>query len=372
MAGYKEMYMKQALELAKQGVGAVSPNPMVGAVIVKDNRIIGEGYHKKYGELHAERNAFADCKERGEDPKGAELYVTLEPCCHYGKTPPCTEAIIENGITKVYIGSDDPNPLVAGKGIAVLKEHGIAVQTGVLKDECDAVNEVFFYFIRNKLPFVVMKYAMTIDGKIATYTGASQWITGEAARKRVHEDRNRYAAIMTGVGTVIQDNPQLTCRLENGNNPVRIICDTHLTTPLTANVVTTAKEVPTILATCCHDESRKKAYIEAGCQVLTVREKCDRNGKQLVDLVELMKRLGEMKIDSILLEGGSQLNWSALSDGIVNKVQTYIAPKIFGGMTAKSPVSGVGVELPDHAYKLDIRQITRLGEDVFIESVVKH
>lgn len=367
----KELYMKRALELAKKGVGAVNPNPMVGAVIVKNNRIIGEGYHRRYGGLHAERNAFADCRERGEDPKGAELYVTLEPCCHYGKTPPCTEAVIENGIVKVYVGSDDPNPLVAGGGIAVLKKHGIAVETGILKEECDALNEVFFHYIKKKLPFVVMKYAMTMDGKIAAYTGASKWITGEAARKRVHEDRNRYAAIMTGVGTVIKDNPMLTCRLEHGNNPVRIICDTHLRTPLSANVVTTAKEVPTIFATCCKDKGKQKDYIEAGCQVIIVKEKADNTGRTAVDLTDLMKKLGEIKIDSILLEGGSQLNWSALSAGIVNQVQTYIAPKLFGGETAKSPVGGIGVDLPANAFGLQIKQISKIGEDLLIESVVK-
>ena len=208
-----KQYMYRALELAKKGTGAVNPNPLVGAVLVKDNRIIGEGYHEKYGQLHAERNAIADCYRRGENPAGAELYVTLEPCCHYGKTPPCTEAIIENKIVKVYVGSNDPNPLVDGGGIAVLRAHGIEVETGILKQECDALNEIFFHYIRTKRPFVLMKYAMTMDGKIATVTGDSKWITGEAARRQVHEDRNRCAAIMAGVGTVIADNPMLNCRL---------------------------------------------------------------------------------------------------------------------------------------------------------------
>lgn len=211
-----KQYMYRALELAKKGTGAVNPNPLVGAVLVKDNRIIGEGYHQKYGQLHAERNAIADCYRRGENPAGAELYVTLEPCCHYGKTPPCTEAIIENKIVKVYVGSNDPNPLVDGGGIAVLRAHGIEVETGILKQECDALNEIFFHYIRTKRPFVLMKYAMTMDGKIATVTGDSKWITGEAARRQVHEDRNRCAAIMAGVGTVIADNPMLNCRPAGG------------------------------------------------------------------------------------------------------------------------------------------------------------
>lgn len=283
MENDKKRYMRYALELAKKGAGAVNPNPMVGAVLVKDGRIIGEGYHKKYGGLHAERNAFADCKRRGENPKGAQLYVTLEPCCHYGKTPPCTEAIIENEVAEVYVGSRDPNPLVDGGGISVLRAHGIAVETGLLREECDALNEVFFHYIKEKRPFVMMKYAMTLDGKIATYTGASKWITGEAARRRVHEDRNCCAAIMAGVGTVVKDNPMLTCRLEQGHNPIRIICDTQLRTPLTANVVQTAKEVPTILATCCMDMERQKPYQEAGCEILTVQIKYTESGKEQVN-----------------------------------------------------------------------------------------
>ena len=366
-----EKYMKHALELAVKGVGAVNPNPLVGAVIVKDNKIIGEGYHKKYGELHAERNALADCRKRGENPKGAAIYVTLEPCCHYGKTPPCTEAIIESGITRVYIGSKDINPLVAGGGIAVLEKHGIEVITGVLEKECDSINEVFFHYIKYKRPFVVMKYAMTMDGKIATFTGASKWITGEAARHRVHEDRNRYAAIMTGVGTVIKDNPQLTCRIENGNNPIRIICDTNLRTPLSANVVATAKEIPTIIATCCKDIQKQQPYIDLGCEILITDEKHDNNGKILIDLADLMKKLGEKKIDSVLLEGGSYMNWSALSAGIVNKVQAYIAPKLFGGENAKAPIGGEGVEAVSEAFGLEIQNIERIGEDILIESICR-
>ena len=372
MENIHEKYMRYALELAKKGVGAVNPNPLVGAVIVKDDRIIGEGYHKKYGELHAERNALADCRRRGENPEGAVIYVTLEPCCHYGKTPPCTEAIIESGIKTVYIGSKDINPLVAGGGIAVLREHGIEVVTGVLEKECDSINEVFFHYIKTKLPFVVMKYAMTMDGKIATYTGASKWITGEAARHKVHEDRNRYAAIMTGVGTVLKDNPLLTCRIENGNNPIRVICDTNLRTPLNANVVVTAKEIPTIIATCCKDIQKYRPYIDAGCEILTVREKSGDNAKTVIDLTDLMKKLGEKKIDSVLLEGGAAINWSALSAGIVNKVQTYIAPKIFGGETAKCPVGGIGAEAVSEAFGLEIKSVSRIGEDILIESICRN
>lgn len=213
-------YMKMALELAQKGMGFTAPNPMVGAVIVKNGRIIGQGYHRKYGELHAEREALAVCTE---EPKGASIYVTLEPCCHYGKQSPCVNAILEAGIRRVIIGSSDPNPLVAGKGIRILKDYGIEVTENILKEECDKLNEAFFYYIQNKKPYVVMKYAMTMDGKIAAYTGESKWVTGEAARIHVQKQRLKYTGIMVGVGTVLADDSILTCRLENSRNPVRII-----------------------------------------------------------------------------------------------------------------------------------------------------
>lgn len=356
-------YMKLALELAKKGCGWVNPNPMVGAVIVQDGRIIGEGYHRKYGELHAERNALANCVE---SPKGATMYVTLEPCCHHGKTPPCTDAILESGIQRVLIGSSDPNPLVAGKGVQILREHGVMVEEGVLKEDCDQLNEVFFHYIRTKLPYVVMKYAMTMDGKIATASGLSQWITGETARHRVHEDRHRYSGIMVGVGTVLTDDPQLTCRIPEGRNPVRIICDSKLRTPLSAQVVTTARQVRTILATCETNEERQKPYEEQGCQVLSVPEAADGH----LDLQKLMIELGKEKIDSVLLEGGATLNWSALQSGIVQKVQAYLAPKLFGGVEAKSPIGGLGVEAPNDAVRLTTPVLHRVGEDILLESEV--
>ena len=249
-----EKYMELALSLAERGAGRVSPNPMVGAVIVKNGKIIGEGWHARYGDLHAERNALADCEKRGENPKGATIYVTLEPCCHHGKTPPCTDALIAAGIARVVIGSEDPNPLVAGKGIRQLREAGIEVSSGVLKEACDRLNRVFFHYITHHTPYVVMKYAITMDGKIAAYTGNSQWITGEAARQNVHRDRNRYTAIMAGIGTVLADDPLLTCRIPEGKNPTRIIADTHLQIPLDAQIVKTAREIPTILAVGIREE----------------------------------------------------------------------------------------------------------------------
>lgn len=362
-----EEYMKAALELAKKGMGFVNPNPMVGAVIVKNGEIIGRGYHRKCGELHAERNAFADCDSRGVDCSGADMYVTLEPCCHHGKTPPCTEAVIEHGIKCVFIGSSDPNPLVAGKGTKILREHGIEVTEGVLKSECDELNEIFFHYITTGKPFVTMKYAMTMDGKIACYTGESKWITGEESRLNVQKERLRHSAIMAGIGTVLADDPMLTCRLENGRDPIRIICDTHLRIPLDCNIVQTAKKVATIIATSSHDTEKIRALSELHCNTLVINEK---NGR--IDLNELMQELGSFEIDSILLEGGGELNWSMLNAGFVNKVQAYIAPKIFGGAGAKSPVSGIGASAPSDAFMLTDTKVKHIGDDILIESRVKN
>lgn len=357
-----EDYMKLAIKLAKKGCGHTAPNPLVGAVIVKNKEIIGQGWHEEYGGPHAERNALNSCSK---NPQGATMYVTLEPCCHQGKQPPCVDAIIGADISRVFIGSFDPNPLVSGKGIRILKEHGIEVYENCLKDECDKLNEIFFHFIRTKTPFVTMKYAMTMDGKIATVSGASKWITGEIARQHVHTQRNRHTAIMVGVGTVLADDPLLTCRIDGGKNPVRIICDTKLRTPLTAQIVTTARQFPTILATCCEDRSRYIPYEDLGCRILPVSSKDNH-----IDLVQLMKQLGQMQIDSILLEGGSTLNWSALESGIVHKLQTYIAPKLFGGSLSTGPVGGLGVNLPSTAFLLRNSNIRQLGEDFLIESEV--
>ncbi|MEA4973907.1 MAG: bifunctional diaminohydroxyphosphoribosylaminopyrimidine deaminase/5-amino-6-(5-phosphoribosylamino)uracil reductase RibD [Candidatus Metalachnospira sp.] len=358
-----EDYMRLAIQEARKGMGFTSPNPMVGAVIVKDGKILNKDYHRKYGEFHAERNAILNCTE---NMNGADIYVTLEPCCHYGKTPPCTDIIIASGIKRAFIGSADPNPLVAGKGAKKLRDNGIEVLENVLRDECDELNDVFFHYITDGTPFVAMKYAMTADGKIATRTGDSQWITGEEARKNVHISRLRYSAIMVGVGTVLKDNPLLTCRIEGGRNPIRIICDSHLRTPLTSEIIKSAGKVPTIIATVSTDERLISEYEKKGCFVVKTTEK---NGR--VDLNILMKTLGKMKIDSILLEGGGELNFSALREGIVNKVECYIAPKIFGGAEAKSPVGGFGVSIPDEAFKLQKPKLSFFGDDILIEWRVK-
>lgn len=355
-------YMKLALELAKRGRGWTSPNPMVGAVIVKDGAVIGQGFHERCGQPHAERNALASCRE---DPRGATMYVTLEPCCHHGQQPPCTDAILEAGIRRVVTGSGDPNPLVAGKGIRILRSQGLEVTEHVLRKECDRLNEIFFYYIQTKRPFVIMKYAMTLDGKTAAYTGASRWITGEPAREQVQRQRHQCRAIMVGVGTILADDPSLACHLEGGRNPIRVICDSGLRTPPEAQVVRTAGEIPTILATCCGDEERAKPYEEAGCRILRPGS---RDGR--VDLNRLMEQLGKMQIDSVLLEGGGTLNWAALESGIVRRVQAYIAPKLLGGRTAATPVGGPGAVHPDGAYRLKNSTVTRLGEDFLIESEV--
>lgn len=363
----EEQYMRRAIELAKLGVGKVNPNPLVGAVIVKEGKVLSEGYHACYGELHAERMAFQGL-DNPKEARGAELYVTLEPCCHYGKQPPCTQAIIEYGIRKVYVGSGDPNTAVAGKGIQQLKEAGIEVETGVLQGECDALNPVFFHYITQKTPFVLMKYAMTMDGKIATKTGHAKWVSGEASRQRVQQTRNALTGIMVGIGTILNDNPRLTCRMEHGRNPVRIICDSKLRIPLSSYVVTSAKEIPTIVATIApHEEymrfwkEQKQALEEQGVEVLVVAEQEARP-----DLPALMKELGKRNIDGILLEGGSTLNYAALQAGIVNRIEAYVSPKIFGGSGIYTPVGGVGVESATEGIKCRLMNINTIGEDVLL------
>ena len=364
----KEEYMRRALELARKGEGHTSPNPMVGCVVVKDGRIISEGYHEKYGEFHAERNALTRCTE---DTAGADLYVTLEPCCHQGKTPPCTDIIIEKKIARVFVGSMDSNPLVAGKGVQILRDHGIYVETGLLDAECRKLNEVFYHYIATKTPFVVMKYAMTLDGKIACATGDSKWVTGEIARTQVHRMRGRYRGIMVGIGTVLADDPMLNCRVEGGVDPVRIICDSNLHISTESQIVKTALDIETIVA--CSQEAleseRKQEKIrrlkEAGIQIIGTE------GAHGVNLVELMKKLGGQNIDSILLEGGGTLNASALEDGIVNKVYAYIAGKLIGGMDARSPVEGMGIDRMADAITLQNMEIEKLGDDFCIVGYVK-
>ncbi len=357
-------YMKKALLLAKNGQGFVSPNPLVGAVVVKNGKIIGQGYHQKYGDLHAERKALESCIQ---SPQDATMYVTLEPCCHFGKTPPCCDAIINSGIKKVVVATLDPNPLTSGKGIKALKTAGIEVMVGKLERDSQAMNEVFFHYIKTKTPFVVMKYAMTADGKIATATGKSKWITGEKARENVHKDRSRYSAIMVGVQTVIADNPMLTSRIENAKNPVRIICDTSLRTPINSQIIKTSNNIKTIIATSSTNNELKEKFKNQGCKIIEIPQK-----NSHIDLQVLMQKLGQMQIDSILLEGGSTLNFSALNSEIVNKVQAYVSPKIFGGECAKTPVGGVGFLSPDKCIKLVDKTVEIFDDDILIQGQVSY
>lgn len=363
-----EKYMRMAIEEAKNGEGFTSPNPLVGAVIVKENKVIGIGYHKKYGENHAEINAFLNAKENGEDVEGTSIYVTLEPCSHYGKTPPCADAIIKNKLKKVIIGCVDSNPKVAGNGIKKLKDAGIEVIVNVLEEECRKLNEVFFYYIANKRPFVVMKYAMTMDGKIATVSGKSKWITSEKTREHSHRFRNKYSAIMVGINTVIEDNPMLNCRLPNTRNPIRIILDSSLKISLDSNICKTSKDIKTFIATVSGDEKKIKELEGLGVEIIKTESD---NGR--VNLKELMKILGEEKnIDSVYVEGGASLHASLLKEKLVNKALVYIAPKIFGGFEAKSPIAGEGIDEPDNAIRLVGNSITKIEDDLFLEYYLKY
>lgn len=368
----EEKYMRRAIELAKKGSGHVNPNPLVGAVIVRDGEIIGEGYHECYGQLHAERNAIANAKKRGNSLEGSTIYVTLEPCCHYGKTPPCTEAIIEEKIARVVVGSDDPNPLVSGKGFQMLREKGIEVIPHFLKEECDAMNHVFFHCIRTGTPYVAMKYAMTMDGKIACYTGDSKWVTGEESRAHVQTLRNHYKGIMAGIGTVLADDPMLNCRIEGGKDPIRIITDSHLRIPMDSQLVRTAGQQPLIVA-CLPDADEEKAaqLQEKGVEVLRIpgvtTADITEEQKEVISLPVLMKELGARKIDGILLEGGGQLNESALQAGIVDRIYCYIAPKIFGGAQAKTPVEGQGLTRAADAWQFNRIGMQEFGQDILLE-----
>lgn len=393
----KEQYMRRAIELAKSATGHTHPNPLVGCVVVKDGRIISEACHERYGEYHAERNALMRCTE---DTKGAELYVTLEPCCHQGKTPPCTDIIIEKGISRVYVGSGDPNPKVAGKGYQILRSHGIEVEEGILEKECLEMNEIFFHYITTNRPLVAMKYAMTLDGKIATYSGSSQWITGEQSREHVHYLRKKYCAIMAGIGTVLADNPMLNCRIQDGVDPVRIICDTHLRIPIDSNIVKTSGNIPTIIA--CDEnilaegstEENSVRNMQGGTLQGTTQRTIQNTTQKIqflkekgiklvgillnssdgqIDMKMLIERLGsEEKIDSILVEGGGTINASLIEHGLVDKVYCYIAPKIVGGRDSKTPVEGQGIEFMKDALTFTNGRIKMFGEDVLLEYDVEN
>lgn len=403
--------MATAINLAKRGLGFTNPNPLVGAVIVKGGSIIGEGWHKKYGEAHAERNAIRNAIERSGGDKqacqGAEIYVTLEPCCHTGKQPPCTDAIIVAGIKKVFIGSSDPNPLVAGKGISVLRNAGIEVTENVMQKECDKINKVFFHYITTKTPYVILKYAMSANGVISVRESIDKNISGAESHAHVHQTRSHVMAVMTGVSTVIDDDPMLNCRMENmeadealctdsklhgamrsvPRQPVRVVCDTNLRIPLNSRLVKTAKEFPLVVA--CSDVAlNKNSELLQKCEKITafgaqvLRLPCDNNGR--IDLCELMKRLGDMGIDSVLCESGGVLSEAMLRLGLVQKVQVYVSPKFFGASCRKNSANVTSAVasnvLPDEDCAISANTaekfisyfgspscVTQIGDDVLIE-----
>lgn len=350
-----DQFMKRALRLARRG--KTSPNPMVGAVVVREGRIVGEGFHPKVGEPHAEVFALT---QAGPLSKGADLFVTLEPCCHQGRTPPCTDAVIQSGIKRVFAAIQDPNPQVGGKGIEILREAGIEVQVGLMESEARELNQAYIKRVTTGLPFVLWKAAMTLDGKIATRTGDSRWVTGESARREVHKLRARSDAILVGIGTVFADNPQLTNRqvAKNAKNPLRVVVDSDADTPLEARVL--GNEAKTVIAvTERAPKGRVEAVRNAGAKVLVLP---DDNGR--VQLRALMIELAGMGINGVLLEGGGELAASMLSEGLVDKGLIFIAPKIVGGRDAQTPVEGEGVELMNKAFATSKPKIRRFGDDI--------
>jgi len=363
------VYMKEAIELAKKGLGKVNPNPLVGAVIVKESEIIGRGYHEKFGGAHAEVNAINEAEQHNISVEDATIYITLEPCFHYGKTPPCVDLIIEKKIGKVVIGMKDPNPLVAGKSIKKLKEQGIEVVLGVLENEIREMNRFFIKSMTEKKPYVTMKAAMTLDGKIATHTGDSRGISGDASIQFAHQMRQDMMGIMVGIGTVLKDDPKLTTRLtySDGDSPRPIIVDSKGRLPLDAKVIKEHKKGQVILATTNQmDLIKMQTLEEMDVEVMVIP---DLEGR--VNLEILMSKLSERGIDSVLLEGGSELNASAIKFNIVDEIAIFVAPKIIGGGSAKTPIGGEGVRTIGEALPLDIVEVKMLSSDVFIRTKVR-
>lgn len=359
-----DVFMRRAIALAKKAQGLTSPNPIVGAVLTKGDNIIGEGYHHKAGLLHAEREALKDCARRGYNPAGSTLWVTLEPCCHKGRQPACTAAIIESGVKTVVIGSGDPNPLVNGQGVNILRAAGVTVITGILKDECDALNKIFFHYITKHTPYVALKMATTIDNKIATKTHQSKWITGEDSRAYVKQLRRRYFSIMCGVGTVIADDPMLRCAPDTSDaQPIRVICDSTLRTPLTAKVVTTADISKTIIFHCDNiDSAKARALSNKG--VTLIEAPRDKNGH--ADITYILKKLAALEIDSVFIEGGAALFSSALDLGVVQHIYHFIAPMFFG-KGALDAVQGAGVDKIADATRFAFSGMTKFTSDILVE-----
>lgn len=358
-----EYFMRQALHIAGFAEGRTSPNPLVGAVVVRNNRIVGQGWHRKAGTPHAEIHAL---NQAGELAQGADLYVTLEPCSHHGRTGPCTEAIIHAGIKRVVVAMTDPNPIVSGQGIARIRQAGIEVEEGVLAEEAAKQNEVFIKWITTGMPFGVFKTAMTMDGKIAAASGQSQWISGSDAREHVHRLRDRYDAIFTGIGTIIADNPQLTTRLpEGGNNPARVIVDSLGRIPLSAKVLTDG-QARTIIAVSARAPADKVGQLRAlGAEVVQIEETAGR-----LDLRRLFQWLGKQQITSILIEGGATVAASALESNLIDKVCWFIAPKILGGVTAPGPIGGTGILEIESAIGLEDIEVQPIGADTMITAYI--
>jgi diaminohydroxyphosphoribosylaminopyrimidine deaminase/5-amino-6-(5-phosphoribosylamino)uracil reductase len=361
-----EQFMREALALAAQARGRTSPNPMVGSVVVKDGRVVGRGYHIKAGASHGEVAALEDASVHA---KGATLYVTLEPCCHYGRTPPCTKTIIAAGIRRVVAAMRDPNPLVSGKGLEELRQAGIEVKLPVLETEAAALNEVFVTYITTKRPFVLLKVAASLDGKIATVTGESRWITNERSRLLVHQLRDQVDVVMVGINTALRDDPLLTTRLPGGGgrDPMRLIVDSRLRLPCEARVLTASTTARTLIATTPDAPREKRLQLEAaGAQVLVV----EGEGPG-VPLRPLIEQLGAMEVTSILLEGGGELHSSALRAGIVDKVWYFLAPKLIGGRAAPPAIGGEGFARLEEAVTLERVQVRQLDDDLLIEGYVR-
>lgn len=357
-------YMSRALRLARRGLGRTSPNPMVGAVVVKDGKIIGEGFHRATGEPHAEVEAI---RAAGVETHGAELFVTLEPCNHYGRTPPCTQAIMAAGVKRVYYGIGDPNPSVIGGGADFLRRAGIEVVGQVLENRCRALNEVYLTNVTLRRPFVYLKLAMSLDGRIATRTGHSRWITSEQSRMKAHRLRDRVCAIMVGIETVLIDNPSLTTRLKErqGRDPIRIVADSNLRTPLDANIFNQTSQAGVIVATRSNPPSRLKSRLEKkGAKVIQT------TGTDRVDLKDLLTNLYKMGITSLLIEGGAGLAWGALEAKIVDRCMFFYAPMIIGGKSAPTGVSGTGINRLEEAPRLVEMRSLKVGPDILVEGKV--
>ena len=354
--------MQMALNLARKGEGETSPNPMVGAIVVQNGRVVGQGYHSKAGGPHAEVVAL---RKAGKRARGANLFVNLEPCCHYGKTPPCVDIILQAGIKNIYVGMRDPNPLVLGKGLRVLRQNGVKTETGILREACVRLNETFVKYIVKKKPFVILKSAVSLDGKIATHKGESKWITGESSRKRVHVLRNQVDAILVGAGTILQDDPELTVRLRGRkrNNPARIILDDDHRTKLSARVFQNAGRERVIYVSSTEPSFTRKKQLRSMAVEVNVFGFCGEG----IDWLRFLDSLARSGITSLLIEGGGQVNASALSAKVIDKVIFFIAPILIGGASAPGAIGGEGTASLFSASQLKNIFVIRVGDDVMVE-----